>query len=76
MAVVTCPKCEGHIFEASTNFEEIFMQCASCGCVVEVVKYHNVGDLVKDQGKQIEELSRRLSDIEDQVTHIAGKLQE
>lgn len=76
MAVLACPKCEGRVFELSTNFVDIFTQCISCGYIVEVVEHYNAGDILKDQGTQIEELSTLLSFIKDQLTQATDKPEE
>ena len=67
MSVVACPKCGGRILETATNFVDVFTQCTSCGHIVEVVEQYNAEYIVKDQEKQIDELSRRLSLIKDQL---------
>lgn len=52
MAMSTCVKCGGHTFEIQENepidsrFKFMFIQCASCGGVVGVVDYYNIGNIV------------------------------
>lgn len=61
MARSTCVKCGGSMFETveqsprGSNFKLIFIQCSSCGGVVGVMDYFNIGakveNLEKDLGK-------------------------
>ena len=52
MAMSTCIKCGGHAFEMvehtprKSSFKYNFIQCASCGGVVGVVEYFNIGSLL------------------------------
>lgn len=52
MAQSTCPKCGGHSFEIVENtpknslYKYLFIQCASCGSVVGVQDYYNIGTLL------------------------------
>jgi RNase P subunit RPR2 len=54
MAISTCPKCDSTIFETKegavrgSNFKLTFVQCASCGAVVGVLDFFNIGQLVQD----------------------------
>jgi hypothetical protein len=49
MATPTCIKCGGHIFETKevspkhSNFRLNFVQCGSCGGVVGVLDFYNIG---------------------------------
>jgi hypothetical protein len=53
MAVSTCPKCDSTSFEAKehsphgSNFKYQFIQCASCGAVVGVMDYFNIGGMLQ-----------------------------
>lgn len=48
-----CPKCENSNFEVvnelpvNSNYELIFVRCASCHTVVGAVDYYNIGSLIK-----------------------------
>jgi hypothetical protein len=50
MAISTCLKCGGHLFETvesepmGSNFKLWFVQCATCGGVVGVTDYYNIGE--------------------------------
>jgi hypothetical protein len=52
MAQPMCPKCERKIFEIkelspkNSKWKYNFVQCATCGCVVGVVDYYNLGALI------------------------------
>lgn len=49
MALSTCVKCGQHAFEvkeaepSGSNFNLFFVQCSSCGVVVGVTDYYNIG---------------------------------
>jgi predicted nucleic-acid-binding Zn-ribbon protein len=53
MAISTCVKCDGKRFEVKeasltgSNFKYYFVQCASCGGVVGVTEFYNIGALLK-----------------------------
>lgn len=52
MAQSTCVKCGNTRFEmkeqspVSSNYKYLFIQCTSCGGVVGVVEYFNIGSLI------------------------------
>ena len=52
MAVSKCVKCDGMFFELKevtprdSEFKLNFVQCATCGAVVGVLEYNNVGALL------------------------------
>ncbi len=56
MALSTCVKCGGTVFEVQvkeqlvlgSNFKLTFIQCASCGGVVGVMDYWNIGERLTD----------------------------
>jgi hypothetical protein len=53
MALPTCVKCGQHQFEVrevepnDSNFKLNFVQCGSCGGVVGVMDYSNIGSLLE-----------------------------
>jgi hypothetical protein len=61
MATSTCPKagCGSHRFEMVENtpsgsaYKLMFIQCASCGTVVGVMDYFNIGNLLKKVAKAL-----------------------
>ena len=54
-----CPKCESTSFETAvespkkSNFKLIFIRCASCGTVVGVTDYYNIGVLIHSFAKKL-----------------------
>jgi uncharacterized Zn finger protein len=59
MAMSTCPKCPNSSFELVENtprhseFKLSFIQCSSCGAVVGVLDYYNIGQLIHDLAKKL-----------------------
>ncbi len=59
MAHSTCIKCGGTRFEmvevepAASKYKMMFIQCSSCGGVVGVTDYYNVGTLVHKIAKAV-----------------------
>ena len=59
MAYSTCPKCTNSRFEivenepTGSNFKLMFVQCNSCGAVVGVTDYYNVGALLQEIKKHL-----------------------
>ena len=59
MALSTCVKCGGTLFETSeveplgSKFKLIFVQCAICGGVVGVLEYYNVGEMIQTLAKRL-----------------------
>lgn len=51
MSKSICPKCGGDSFEVVENqpsnslYKYLFVQCKSCGCVIGVLDYYNIGTL-------------------------------
>lgn len=49
MARSSCPKCDNHSFElvqgtpTNSKFNFMYIQCSSCGAVVGVMDYYNIG---------------------------------
>lgn len=62
MAWSTCPKCDNHSFELvedtpiGSAFKLMFVQCTSCGAVVGVMDYYNIGQRMNELEKKIDEL--------------------
>ena len=80
MATSTCIKCGNHSFQIAENspsgaaFKLMFVQCSSCGGVVGIQDYFNIGTLLQDQEKQIKQLQSSISDIESQLSHISQRI--
>jgi hypothetical protein len=59
MAIPTCPKCPSHIFAVTefepigANFKHMAIHCSSCGAVVGVMDYYNIGNMLKMIGRKL-----------------------
>lgn len=59
MAMSTCVKCGSTSFEVrehtpyQSNFVLNFVQCRSCGGVVGVLDYYNIGQLIHDLARKL-----------------------
>jgi hypothetical protein len=66
MASPTCPKCPSTSFETvvftphRSNFKLNSVQCASCGAVVGVLDYFNVGNLLTEQNEALRKIAAHL----------------
>jgi predicted nucleic-acid-binding Zn-ribbon protein len=66
-----CPSCDNYNFTmvehspSMSNFKYMFIQCSKCGAVVGFTDFYNVGKLVKDQEKKI-------NNIESQLNHLTS----
>jgi len=66
MALSTCPKCNNRIFATQeyspigSAYKLIFIQCASCGTVVGVLDYYNIGTLIQKQNEAIRQIASHL----------------
>ena len=64
MASSTCPKCDQHSFEIKentprgSNFKLLFVQCSSCGAVVGVMDYYNIGAKIKEVENKLDKVMR------------------
>jgi len=64
MASSQCPKCANRFFEIATNsprggnFKLGFVQCTQCGSVVGTMDYYNIGKLINDLEKKIDNKGR------------------
>lgn len=67
MALSSCPKCGNHSFEVETvepmrsNFKLNCVQCSSCGTVVGVLEYLNIGAQILKQNIAIKRIARALN---------------
>lgn len=63
MAYSTCVKCGSNRFEirentpAGSNYKLMFIQCSSCGGVVGVMDYYNIGAKIEELEKRIKNIS-------------------
>jgi len=59
MASSTCVRCGNGTFETKENtpsksaFKLIFVQCSSCGGVVGVIDFYNIGDRLTELGRKL-----------------------
>jgi predicted nucleic-acid-binding Zn-ribbon protein len=59
MATSTCIKCGSSSFEnkenspRGSNYAVTFVQCSSCGGVVGVTDFYNIGQLIHDFAKKL-----------------------
>lgn len=59
MATTQCAKCGSHGFEMvhytpkGSRFKLNFVQCSSCGAVVGVLDYYNIGNLIAELGQKL-----------------------
>jgi uncharacterized Zn finger protein len=64
MALSTCPKCNNHTFEIVENspsksaYKLLFVQCTSCGAVVGVMDYYNIGARINELEKKVDNISK------------------
>jgi uncharacterized Zn finger protein len=67
MAMSSCPKCGNHAFQLQENtptgsaYKLMFVQCSSCGSVVGVMDYFNIGTLIKQQNEAIKKIAGALN---------------
>lgn len=80
MALSTCVKCGRSGFElreatpSGSAFIHYFLQCSSCGGVVGMTEYNNVGALLEKQARQIAELQQAVEQISHTVARIAQQM--
>lgn len=54
-----CPKCEASSFETEletprgSSFKLLFIRCSSCGTVVGVMDYYNIGAMLEKLGDKL-----------------------
>ena len=69
MAYSTCAKCGNNHFEIKENspvgsrYKLMFVQCASCGSVVGVMEYYNIGTKLEELEKKVSSLSSGISTL-------------
>ena len=61
-----CPSCKNGTFKIEENapsnspYKLIFVHCSSCGTVVGVMDYLNIGDLLLAQNRALKEIANTL----------------
>jgi hypothetical protein len=75
-----CGKCEGSSFKvqeispAGSAYKMISIQCSACQTPIGIADYFNTGTLLTKQAKQIEDIEKKLSSIQNSVSQIAHAL--
>jgi hypothetical protein len=75
-----CGKCESAAFKvqeispAGARYKMFTVQRSSCQTPIGVTDYYNLGSLLKDQEKKLEEMDSRLSRIQNDMHQIAQAL--
>ena len=78
--VSTCPSCKGGQFELKviephdSRFKVSAVQCRSCGVVVGVMDYLNIGTAIQGLEKTMGELKSRVDSIASSVQQVAHVL--
>lgn len=69
MAWSKCPKCQNTSFEVVINepadsaYKLLFVQCKSCGTVVGVMDYYNIGSLMNNMKRKLDELDSSIRNL-------------
>ncbi len=69
MATSKCPKCGNTSFEMKehtpdkSNYKLEFVQCSSCGTVVGVMDYFNIGTRINEVDEKIDKLINLVNSI-------------
>jgi len=69
MAYSKCSNCGSSSFEivqnspSKSNYKLTFVQCSSCGAVVGVMDYYNIGSRISDLEKKVDSLSSLHSEL-------------
>ncbi|HMK03805.1 MAG TPA: hypothetical protein VK489_06420 [Ferruginibacter sp.] len=63
MAYSKCPKCDNTYFEVTenaptkSNYKLLFVQCSKCGSVVGTMDFYNIGTLIGELEKKVDNIS-------------------
>jgi|GEM_PF-837509 len=80
MLFSACPRCQQRYFEVreespnGSNFKLNFVQCASCGSVVGVLDYFNIGAMLEKQEAAIDAQAQALQQIDHKLNVLAAAL--
>jgi len=80
MALSTCPKCQGRLFEIKevaargASFKMNFLQCSGCGTPMGITEYYNIGAKLEKHEKAMAAIARSLGDIETTLSQIVRVL--
>lgn len=67
MASSSCPKCGNHTFEVQqvepirSAYKLMFVQCTSCGGVIGVLDFFNIGAKLTKQDEALKKIARALN---------------
>jgi uncharacterized Zn finger protein len=79
MAQAKCPECKSHTFAnelvsvTGYNYQLNLIKCAYCGYVVGVMPFYDPGILAHKNQQAIEDLKKKVSHIEQMVTHLYNR---
>lgn len=82
MAWTACAKCANRFFELSeheptgSRVKINLVQCSSCGTPVGAMEYYNAGSLLKIQEKTLNDLSSRLSRVENLLMNLVSAMRQ
>jgi hypothetical protein len=77
MAMTQCPHCRGGFFElreiepSGSRYKMFFVQCSACGAPAGITEYYDAGSLIKKQEKVLDQIEKRLTRLEGQISQIA-----
>jgi hypothetical protein len=80
--ITKCGKCDSTQFKVKeiepidSAYKLIAVQCNSCGTPFGVTDYYSAGTLIKNQEKQMKEMSDRLAAMEHTLRQIAHALNQ
>jgi|GEM_PF-541405 RNase P subunit RPR2 len=72
----TCSKCGNCLFEVTeqkpnnSNYKLLFVQCSSCGSVVGVMDYYNIGARTFELEKKLDKIIKNQEYLIDSITQI------
>lgn len=79
MATSRCGKCNSTSFEAKDvlisnyNFPLAFIQCASCGTVINTVEHNHISELLIETKLKIDGVAGYIASLEKEITSLKKK---
>lgn len=73
-----CPKCNNTFFEleenspSGSNYKLLFVQCSSCGSVLGVMDFFNIGTKISIVEEMIEKLDKKINNIDNNIVTVAN----
>ena len=80
MSSSKCPSCSNSSFELKeinvkdSRYKLYAIQCSSCGAVVSITEYYNVGNLIEEQTKLIKSLKQDIDTVNQNIISVANAL--